>query len=250
MGNKHDALAVLLARHAPHQQPVWAPSDRTALAMLSRAPVPLIRLPGGAGDQPDRPHPGPLPGAGRQPVPAAARHRPGGDHPPPAAAGPAGTGAPPGAPPVMRQGARRGQGGRAAGVPIEDRSGASNPEPDNPRPRCQTTSGPTTSSRRRAGVPKGSGCWIDQSTVSWPGDTQHGMGWSQRQGQILTRRSHLPSNADPIFIFHQCSQQTVQHCGHGICMAVVSTMPNQTLYQRLAASMDKKGIQEHVELWQ
>ncbi|KAL5042126.1 hypothetical protein BDW71DRAFT_155206 [Aspergillus fruticulosus] len=46
------------------------------------------------------------------------------------------------------------------------------------------------------------------------------------------------------------SQRTVRHCGQGICMAAVSTMPNQTPYQPLRAYMDEKSIQEHVRPWQ
>ncbi|KAL5047178.1 hypothetical protein BDW71DRAFT_206660 [Aspergillus fruticulosus] len=43
MGRKHDALATVLTRHSPGQEPAWALSDRTALVMLSRAPVHLGR---------------------------------------------------------------------------------------------------------------------------------------------------------------------------------------------------------------
>ncbi|KAL4947744.1 hypothetical protein BDW69DRAFT_189914 [Aspergillus filifer] len=46
------------------------------------------------------------------------------------------------------------------------------------------------------------------------------------------------------------SQQTVQHYGNGIRMAMVSTMPNQTPFQPLHAYMDEKSIQEHVRPWQ
>ncbi|KAL2801581.1 hypothetical protein BJX63DRAFT_417051 [Aspergillus granulosus] len=46
------------------------------------------------------------------------------------------------------------------------------------------------------------------------------------------------------------SQQTVKHCGNGIRMSAVSTMPNQTPYQPLRAYMDEKSIQDHVRPWQ
>ena len=46
------------------------------------------------------------------------------------------------------------------------------------------------------------------------------------------------------------SQFTVQHCGNGIRMAAVGTMPNQTPYQPLRAYMDEKSIQDHVRPWQ
>ncbi|KAL4997734.1 hypothetical protein BDV10DRAFT_83235 [Aspergillus recurvatus] len=44
MRTKQDALAILLARHPPHQEPAWVLPGRTALVLLSRAPIHLIRL--------------------------------------------------------------------------------------------------------------------------------------------------------------------------------------------------------------
>ncbi|KAL4971185.1 hypothetical protein BDW66DRAFT_155911 [Aspergillus desertorum] len=41
------------------------------------------------------------------------------------------------------------------------------------------------------------------------------------------------------------SQQTVKHCGNGIRMAAVSTMPNQTPHQPLRACMDEKSMHDH-----
>ncbi|KAL6229780.1 hypothetical protein BDW75DRAFT_224458 [Aspergillus navahoensis] len=46
------------------------------------------------------------------------------------------------------------------------------------------------------------------------------------------------------------SQQTVKHCGNGIRMAAVSTMPNRTPFQPLRAYMDEKSIQDHARPWQ
>jgi hypothetical protein len=46
------------------------------------------------------------------------------------------------------------------------------------------------------------------------------------------------------------SQQTVKHCGNGIRMAAVSTVPNQTPHQPLRAYMNEKSIQDHVRPWQ
>ncbi|KAL4755584.1 uncharacterized protein BDW70DRAFT_146292 [Aspergillus foveolatus] len=46
------------------------------------------------------------------------------------------------------------------------------------------------------------------------------------------------------------SQQTVKHCGNGIRMAAVCTMPNHTPHQPLRAYMDEKSIQDHVRPWQ
>ncbi|KAL4789060.1 hypothetical protein BDV19DRAFT_395409 [Aspergillus venezuelensis] len=46
------------------------------------------------------------------------------------------------------------------------------------------------------------------------------------------------------------SQHTIKHCGNGIQMAAVSTLPNQMPYQPLRAYMDEKSIQDHVQPWQ
>jgi hypothetical protein len=46
------------------------------------------------------------------------------------------------------------------------------------------------------------------------------------------------------------SQQTVKHCGNGIRMAAVSTMPNRTPFQPLRAYMDETSIQKHAQPWQ
>ncbi|KAL4860531.1 hypothetical protein BDV12DRAFT_204941 [Aspergillus spectabilis] len=46
------------------------------------------------------------------------------------------------------------------------------------------------------------------------------------------------------------SQRTVKHCGSGIRMAAVSTMPGQTPHMPLSAYMDEKSIQDHVRPWQ
>ncbi|KAL4923112.1 uncharacterized protein BDV17DRAFT_285675 [Aspergillus undulatus] len=46
------------------------------------------------------------------------------------------------------------------------------------------------------------------------------------------------------------SQHTVQHCGNGIRMAAVSTVPNQIPHQPLRAYMDETSIQDHVWPWQ
>ena len=46
------------------------------------------------------------------------------------------------------------------------------------------------------------------------------------------------------------SQRTVQHCGSGIRMAAICTMPGQTPHTPLQAYMDKKSIQDHVRPWQ
>ncbi|MCN0155273.1 RecQ family DEAD/DEAH box helicase [Salinispora arenicola] len=46
------------------------------------------------------------------------------------------------------------------------------------------------------------------------------------------------------------SQQTVQHCGSGIRMAAICTMPGQTPHTPLQAYMDEKSIQDHVRPWQ
>ncbi|BCS19566.1 uncharacterized protein APUU_51661S [Aspergillus puulaauensis] len=46
------------------------------------------------------------------------------------------------------------------------------------------------------------------------------------------------------------SQRTVQHCGSGIRMAAICTMPGQTPHTPLQAYMDEKSIQDHVRPWQ
>ncbi|KAL4777938.1 hypothetical protein BJX76DRAFT_344568, partial [Aspergillus varians] len=46
------------------------------------------------------------------------------------------------------------------------------------------------------------------------------------------------------------SQQSVQHCGHAICIKVVRTKTSQTPYRPLMAYMNPDQIQKHIQPWQ